>query len=271
MNFRHATLEELETILGWAAEEGWNPGWDDAAGFFAADPEGFFVAEIGGALAAAISVVNHTKDFAFLGLYICRPEFRGRGIGNALWNHAIEHAGDRTIGLDGVPDQQDNYRKSGFVLTGQTRRFEGEIDGVPDPRARVAAVGDIPGLSWREATRTGVAKDAFNAVWLAPTKTRRTWVLEGTSAFLTARACRVGTKIGPMLAETLDDAVALIRHAVSETGGPHFIDVPEGEEALAAWCEGQGMVVSFGTARMYRGAPPFEGAGVLAVSTLELG
>ncbi|MCB1350353.1 MAG: GNAT family N-acetyltransferase, partial [Maritimibacter sp.] len=86
---RVARADEIGTVLDWAAAEGWNPGLDDAAAFFAADPEGFFVTERDGAPVAAISVVNHAPDMAFLGLYLCRPEWRGQGIGFALWQHAL--------------------------------------------------------------------------------------------------------------------------------------------------------------------------------------
>ncbi len=86
---RTATLADVNLMLDWAADEGWNPGLDDAAAFHASDPEGFFVAERAGAPVAAISVVNHDDRNAFLGLYLCRPEWRGQGIGLALWNHAL--------------------------------------------------------------------------------------------------------------------------------------------------------------------------------------
>ncbi|MEL6127703.1 MAG: N-acetyltransferase, partial [Pseudomonadota bacterium] len=62
--FRRLTVEDLDTVLEWAAAEGWNPGWDDAEAFHRADPAGFFGAEVDGRLVAAISVVNHTSTFA---------------------------------------------------------------------------------------------------------------------------------------------------------------------------------------------------------------
>ena len=55
---RPMTVTELELVLDWAADEGWNPGLDDAAAFYAADPAGFLIKEVDGQPVAAISVVN---------------------------------------------------------------------------------------------------------------------------------------------------------------------------------------------------------------------
>jgi len=99
-------ISDVELVLDWAAEEGWNPGPEDAAAFHAADPEGLLIAEVAGEPVAAISVVNHSASFAYLGLYLCRPAWRGRGIGRALWLEGLAHAGGRTVGLDGVAAQE---------------------------------------------------------------------------------------------------------------------------------------------------------------------
>ncbi len=115
MNIRTMALSDLEMVLGWARNEGWNPGLSDAPAFFAADPSGFFLADVDGMPAASISVVNHDDDHALLGLYICKPEFRGQGIVLALWKAALEHAGKRSVTLEGVVEQQSNYARSGFT------------------------------------------------------------------------------------------------------------------------------------------------------------
>ena len=38
---RTLTLLEVEALVSWAGEEGWNPGLADGAAFYAADPGGF--------------------------------------------------------------------------------------------------------------------------------------------------------------------------------------------------------------------------------------
>ena len=103
-----ASVADWGIVREWAAAEGWNPGLDDAPAFFAQDPEGFFLGRVDGEPVSAISVVNYSDAYAFLGFYLVRPDLRGLGHGLATWRAGLAHAGDRTVGLDGVPDQQDN-------------------------------------------------------------------------------------------------------------------------------------------------------------------
>ncbi|RBO52859.1 N-acetyltransferase [Rhodovulum sp. BSW8] len=275
MKLRSMTAEELPAVLDWAADEGWNPGLDDAVSFHAADPEGFFVAEAEGRIVAAISVVNHTDDVAFLGLYLCRPDWRGRGIGYALWTHALDHAGARTVGLDGVEAQQDNYRKSGFALAGRTVRYAGVLPGRAHPGIGPVLKDDIGTLIAMEAEATGYEKRAFLAAWTRDCETRRTLVCRAAgeiAGFATIRACREGWKIGPLVAGDGAVAAALIETCGSVAhGAPAMIDVPGTSPWLAGHCTGLGLSPVFGTARMYRGPAPQPGPLISAVATLELG
>ncbi|MCH5142005.1 hypothetical protein JMU72_14470, partial [Mammaliicoccus sciuri] len=73
-DIRTLDLEQIRTLLDWAAAEGWNPGLDDARPFQLADPRGFLGAFVGDRMAAGISVVAYDRGFGFLGLYICHPD-----------------------------------------------------------------------------------------------------------------------------------------------------------------------------------------------------
>lgn len=268
---RRMDVADLGTALDWAAREGWNPGLDDAAAFHAADPEGFFLAEEDGTPVAAISVVNHSGAMAFLGLYLCRPEHRGRGIGLALWRHALAHAGERSVGLDGVPDQQANYARSGFVRAGETTRWTGAVRPQRDPGVRAVRPGDVPGLIDREAAASGVRKVAYLTAWFTDTATRRTLVLDDGGGFATVRQCRSGAKIGPLVAEDGAAAERLIGHAATLFGPDLTLDVPASSVGLTGVCAGAGFAAGFETARMYRGPAPVAGHPVYAVASLELG
>jgi hypothetical protein len=212
------------------------------AAFFAADPAGFFAAEVDGALVAAISVVNHSDRLAFLGLYLCQTAYRGRGIGYALWQHALAHAGDRVVGLDGVPDQQPNYRKSGFVWAMENRRFTGVLPRAGAVTLRPTGSGDLAGLMAMEAAANGFGKQRFMENWLADTPSRQTLVLGGAPrAFATLRRCRSGYKIGPLVAESPADAAAALGGLGRLTrDAPVMIDIPGDQPDLAGMCASLG-------------------------------
>ena len=274
MTLRQMTLGDLECVLDWAADEGWNPGLGDAVAFRAADPEGFFLAERDGRLAAAISVVNHDPDNAFLGLYICHPDFRGQGIGLALWTHALRHAGGRSVGLDGVPAQQANYARAGFVATGSTLRMEGAA-WVPDASLRLSEPGDAVAMLALDRAALGHARPDFLSGWITQTPTRRTVVAEGPDGpigFATARLCRSGGKIGPVIAPDTATALALAASAARALDLDRIaVDVPQQNAALLDALTAAGFVETFRTARMVRGTPPVPSASLQAVATLELG
>ncbi|MDM8167495.1 GNAT family N-acetyltransferase [Roseovarius sp.] len=273
---RPTSAAELETVMGWAAEEGWNPGLADAAAFHAADPEGFFLTLVGGEPVAAISVVNHDEGNAFLGLYLCRPEWRGRGIGYATWMHGLNHAGSRCVGLDGVPAQEANYRVSGFVRTGASLRHEGRVEAMASAAVRAAKEGDMPALMALDARATGYARPRFLGAWLSnEAEVRETRVLGANgdiAGFATWRACGSGTKIGPVIAPGTGEALTLIADiAALRPDGPLIVDLPEGNTALRRALEQDGFTVPFATARMYRGPAPETGPTLQAIATMELG
>ncbi|WP_428925782.1 GNAT family N-acetyltransferase [Marinibacterium sp. SX1] len=268
--------EDLALALDWAAAEGWNPGLDDGRAFLAADPHGFFTARVGGRPVAAISVVNHGPGDAFLGLYICHPDLRGQGIGLRLWREALQHAGDRSVGLDGVPAQEANYERSGFVRVGASLRHEGRVEGRQTAGLRRAGAADVAALVALDGAANGYARPAFLGEWVAPREgLRETIVMERDgeiAGFATWRACRAGTKIGPVIAPDTGAALALIGEiAAQRPDGPLIIDLPEANTALRGELERAGFQVPFATARMFRGRVPQTGPDLQAIGTMELG
>ena len=139
---RRLRLDELDTIRAWATQEGWNPGIPDAAAFYHADPQGFFVGELDGRPVSCISCVAYDASFGFLGQYIVRPDCRGRGYGIQVWRAGMEHLGVRNVGLDGVVGQQENYQKSGFQYAHSHIRYRGVGGGKTS--ADVVPLSEVP-------------------------------------------------------------------------------------------------------------------------------
>jgi len=75
------TQEEVGVAVDWAAKEGWNPGLHDGDCYYSADPNGFLVGCLDHEPIATISVIRYGESFGFLGFYIVRPEYRGKGYG----------------------------------------------------------------------------------------------------------------------------------------------------------------------------------------------
>lgn len=273
MSVRRMTLEDLRRLLDWAAAEGWNPGLEDAEAFYTADPEGFFLKEVDGRPVAAVSVVNHTPDFAFLGLYIAAPEARGMGYGMEVWQAGLAHAGSRCVGLDGVPAQQENYRRSGFRFAGKTVRHGGYVERSPTPLARLSEPSDLPGLLELDRKACGLDRTRFASAWLTNSATRQTVILRDSTGFATFRACCDGLKVGPFFAPDRQSAEALLASLpASLPEGRIFIDVPDCAEPLAGLLEAKGLTPVFETARMYRpAAPDLPRPAFYATATLELG
>ncbi|TAX31390.1 GNAT family N-acetyltransferase [Rhizobium leguminosarum] len=269
---------ELELVLEWARQEGWNPGLDDSLAFNEADPSGFFVGSIGEVPVGSISVVKYGESFAFLGLYIVHPDFRGKGYGKAIWETGIASAGDRTIGLDGVAAQQDNYRNAGFEPAYSTIRYGGIATSLSVSTLVAQPVLDsrLEGLQRYDSAIFPQPRDAFLTAWCTGRKGRRSAVVRKSGkirGYGTIRRCYEGYKIGPLFANDADSAAALLAELIPEAkGAAVFIDIPAENYEAVALAEGIGLQPVFETTRMYRGpAPTIPLKHVFGVTTLELG
>ncbi|AMA58725.1 GNAT family N-acetyltransferase [Bradyrhizobium sp. CCGE-LA001] len=277
MQIRNFRPEEIALAIDWAAAEGWNPGFADAACFAIPDPQGFFVGEIDGAPVATVSCVNYDDRFAFLGFYIVRESFRGSGHGLHIWNAAIAHAGGRVIGLDGVVAQQDNYKKSGFQLAYANIRYGGVVAAPAKPPAEIVAFDEIPFaiIEADDATVFPAARSAFLRAWInASGHMGRALLRDGRlAAWGVIRPCRTGHKIGPLVADDRAAAEAVTQALLgSAQGGEIFLDVPAVNREAIALAESLGLKPVFETARMYTGPiPPLRIDRVFGVTSFELG
>ncbi|MFI2039040.1 GNAT family N-acetyltransferase [Streptomyces bottropensis] len=270
-----ATLDDWAVVARWAGEEGWNPGLRDPACFFAQDPEGFFIGRIDGEPVSSVSVVTYGDHHAFLGFYLVRPDLRGWGHGLTTWKTALAHAGDRTVGLDGVVAQQDNYRLSGFEPAHRTFRYAGVNPGAAALPDGVRPVRDAASLAAYDSACHPADRPRFLQRWLTADGHRAlARIVDGRLAgYGVIRPGRDALRIGPLFADTAADARALLTGLATEAAGRELaIDVPEPHTAAVALVEEYGLTPSFETARMYTGPiRPYAAERVFGVTTLELG
>ena len=252
-----------------------NPGLFDAESFHAADPDGFLLGELDGEPIGSVSAVRYGTEFGFLGFYIVKPAYRGRGYGRQLWRAAMVHLGSRTVGLDGVLAQQNNYRKSGFKLAYRNIRHAG-LGGGSVPTGLI----DLSFVAFNEVVRYDetvfpAPRATFLSRWIRQREGEALGVVgnEGLSGYGVLRACRRGFKIGPLFADDVRVADLLFRGLVSRvTGQSVFLDTPEANSAASELAKRHGMTPTFETARMYtREAPKSRLDRCFGVTTFELG
>ena len=273
---RPMTLADLELVIQWEATEGWNPGINDAIPFYSADSSGFLIGEIDGTPISSISAVRYGDSFAFMGIYIVQPAWRGKGYGLQTWNAALKLLGDRPTALDAVLQQVNNYSKFGFKPIYHHLRYQG-----------IGQAGVIPeGIVWlRDITFADVvsydnlyfpaSRPAFLNTWINHSEHKAYGMIQDGKlcGYGVIRPSYTGWKIGPLFANSTEIAeclfVALITHAENQ---PVFIDVPNINTLAIALVENRKMLPIFECVRMYtHDIPNIEINHIFGVTTLELG
>jgi ribosomal protein S18 acetylase RimI-like enzyme len=272
---RRMSEADLALALEWAAAEGWNPGLHDARSFYAADPDGFLLGELDGRPVGSVSAVRYGPAFGFLGLYIVKAEHRGRGFGLELWRAALDHLGDRVVGLDGVAAQEDNYRKSGFKLAFRNIRQRGEGGGDAPPGLTDLAMVPIEEIMRYDGTAFPAPRRAFLASWIGQPQAFALGAMDGDAlrGYGVLRACREGFKIGPLFADNREAAERILAGLLARApGAPVFLDTPEANPAALALARRFRMTPRFETARMYKnGSPEMRLDRCFGVTSFELG
>ncbi|WP_263165639.1 GNAT family N-acetyltransferase [Streptomyces sp. SCSIO ZS0520] len=278
LTLSRARLDEWHQIADWAAEEQWNPGLRDVHGFHPTDPEGFFVGRSGGQLVSAVSVVNYSARFAFLGYYLVHPEHRGRGLGLRTWRGAFPHAGARVVGLDAVPAQTATYRRSGFHPTYENVRYAGRpaLSGTPHPDVHPVGPEHLGALAAYDARCFPAERASFVRRWLtAEGHHAHVHLREGEVAgYGVLRPARAGRRVGPLFADSREGAEALLDALAAHLGPEEelWIDVPEPRTEAVESVTARGLTPRSVTTRMYTDpAQPPHLERVYGVTSLELG
>jgi len=279
--FRLLTRDEFSTAISWAAAEWWNPGHHDADAFWAADPSGFYGMFLDGELIGTASIVSYAGRLGFVGLFIVKPEWRGRGWGTQFWEFFIGKLSarlepDAPMALDGVFTMQPYYARSGFVFLHRNLRMEGKgIAG--EVNCGLRDLREIPQdhLANFDARFFGVPRQEFLRRWISPEGgLGLASISQGEILGIgVVRPCLRGFKIGPLFAESEEIAeeifCALSHHAADS---PLFLDIPEVNPDAQALAARHGFREVFGCARMVRGsAPDLPWRQIFGVTTFELG
>ena len=273
-----ASQSDMQTLSDWALKEGWNPGLYDAENYFVIDPEGFLIGYLGEKPIACISAVRYSEKFGFIGFYIVHPDFRGKGYGMQIWKAGMKRLRDcRTVGLDGVVDQQSNYKKSGFVYAGQHTRYATQGGGAISLSSSLTDLKSIPIDPILDCDKDlfPSERSTFLKTWINQPQAVSLGKMTGDqlTGYGVMRPCHEGYKIGPLFADDSQtaDEIFIGLKCSAPYNTTVYLDAPHEPHALSL-VNRHSMESVFETARMYFGpAPKIPTDRIYGVTSLEVG
>ncbi|NLO19406.1 MAG: GNAT family N-acetyltransferase [Ignavibacteria bacterium] len=280
ISIKKAEKQGIHIFSDWAREEGWNPGIRDLDAFYPTDPDGFFLCFNGDEPVGCISAVKYSEKFGFIGFFIVKPAYRNFGnIAYLLGSHAITHLGSCNIGIDGVLELVENYKRLEFKYSHKNIRFEGLFDykDLHKISANISTFSkkDFKSILRYDRTCFPAKRTAFLKKWLSLGTDgqylykNNSGEIEGIAAI---RQCFNGHKIGPLFANSYEIAEELFLSLKSGRKGPIYLDVPETNENALKLAENYKMKQTFATARMYnKRIPNLKNERIYGTTTFELG
>lgn len=160
---------------------------------------------------------------ARLGLVVVSPDSQGLGIGRRLMQRLLADAAPRSVMLLATPAGRPLYERLGFVEVGAVCQHQGEYSGRrhPDPRIRAATFEDRSAVLCLDAAAFGVPRPAILDHLLAVGRALVLVEHGRVAGYAIERAFGRGSVIGPVVAATEPDAIALFNAAAH----PGFVRV----------------------------------------------
>jgi ribosomal protein S18 acetylase RimI-like enzyme len=219
-----------------------------------------------------------------MSMVLVAPEFRRLGYASRLLRRAIAYLQARRLTplLDATPAGHDVYLQEGLRDTWSFQRYS-----LPEARP-VSGWQDVSGLKLRRLV--GADWPQILALDLRAFGASREPLLRALAArlpeaalvaehgekicgYLLGRDGREARHLGPLVAEDLPAAQALLSHALDRVPTPLYIDIVDRHTSLRSWALMQGFSVQRPFTRMVHGAEraPGDNETVMLVAGPELG
>jgi ribosomal protein S18 acetylase RimI-like enzyme len=126
MRLRIMTEADIPAGMRLKEISGWNQTPEDWERFLNVHPNGCFLAEVDSRVVGTAATIPYEGKFAWIGMVLVDPEYRGRGIGTRLLEKAIGFLDEGkipTMKLDATPLGKPLYEKLGFVTEYEIERL----------------------------------------------------------------------------------------------------------------------------------------------------
>ncbi len=254
--FSVRTMSESDIDFGLSVEalSGWNQIPADWKCLLRYQSDGCFTGVVADRPVATITTTCYSTDLAWIGMMLVHPDFRRRGIATRMMKHALhwlQQRGTQCVKLDATPAGAAVYEQLGFQKEWDFHRFVKEGAGT-------ANTIDLSSVSMVTADFVVPEFDtqAFGAnrhQFLAELAAISTVAQTGQS-FGMLRSGRLASYLGPVVANSVADAEAVIRILLAGTHCPVFWDVPGPNAAAMKLAERLGFRPGRDLTRMWRGS-----------------
>lgn len=265
LRIRLMTADDLPLGMRLKNQAGWNQTAADWQRFLAMQPEGCLVAELDAA-AVGTAVVTTFESVAWISMVLVEQSIRGRGIGKALMNRALELTmafGCSAVRLDATPLGRPLYESLGFVPQYELTRFAGIIGPVRSStssssfqmvrNARPEVFAAILALD-ESVTGTNRLKFLLRLFAEQPDAVRVADVDGQIAGYLTVRTGSDALQLGPCIAEDAKTGNALLWDALHRhVGNQVYWDLPAGHAAAMQLAQSAGLAPQRQLLRMCRG------------------
>jgi ribosomal protein S18 acetylase RimI-like enzyme len=232
---RRMSPDDIPAAMLLKQSAGWNQTEQDWANVLALEPEGCWVYEAAGNLAGSATAVCYGQELAWIGMVLVLPQFRGRGYGRALMEHALrflEQRRVRAVRLDATDMGQPLYAKLGFRDECAIERWSAPagVNLRSGSEAQAETLDDVAAVSALDRRAFGADRlavlDRLAACFPAAS-------LRASRGFGMARPGSEAHFLGPCVAEEAVTARGLIETLLSrQAGRAVFWDLlPENAEA----------------------------------------
>jgi len=260
VDIREMTAGDLDFCLDMFGITGWGNTADDVRRIISYEPGGCFAASMGGEDVGIVGSIRY-GEVGYLGNLIVLPEYRGRGIGAALMNEAMEHlldSGVKSIRLDSVLKAIPLYERLGFRRESLSLRFTGHASKKGSKGCERMRESDLPAvLSFDQgffgAPRSRVLRRVYadfpGLCFVAREGSR----LVG---FIMAKEGEGRTRIGPWICKPDKPWIAenLLHRLMDEVAGSTlWAGVPDGNRGSVEILERNGFISGPSSHRMCHG------------------
>jgi len=246
ISIRHLKVRDVIFADSLRKMEGWNQTTDDWFPFIALEPDGCFIAEWDGVSVGTITTIRYGVAVGWIGMALVHPEYRKRGIGRALLQRAIDYLRDNKVNcikLDATPLGKKLYDSLGFRDEWSlTRWTKTGVDFVCVPTEEL----DLRKISQWDERAIGANRYALLTALSSGSLSKIT-----EHGFGMIRAGSNAAYLGPVVAETADEGLTIVRELISNLNV--VWDIPDYNGPAIHWAKTNGFTARRTLTRMYLG------------------